>query len=67
MIDTTDTPADSPAETPESNLERQGMNARASWRFSGDHVQQALAHCTPESKELLIWCFNWCCGIGVDS
>lgn len=44
----------------ESNLQRQGANARATWRFSGDHVQQSLAHCTSERKESLIWCFNWC-------
>lgn len=47
-------------EIQEMNLPRQGANARASWRFSGDHIQQALAHCTPERKEALIWCFHWC-------
>lgn len=40
--------------------EHTGDTPRASWRFSGDHIQQALAHCTPERKEALIWCFNWC-------
>ena len=49
----------------ESNLERQGDNARASWRFSGDHIQQALAHCSSERKEALIWAFNWCVGRGI--
>ncbi len=63
MIDSIETPAE--IETPESNLERQGANARASWRFSADHIQQALAHCTPERKEQLIWCFNWCIKRGI--
>ncbi|RYD36070.1 MAG: hypothetical protein EOP85_18525, partial [Verrucomicrobiaceae bacterium] len=49
----------------ESNLERQGANARASWRFSGDHIQQGLAHCSSERKETLIWCFNWCVNRGI--
>ena len=49
----------------ESNLERQGDNARASWRFSGDHIQQALAHCSSERKEALIWAFNWCISRGI--
>lgn len=40
--------------------EYSGDNARASWNFSGDHVQKALKHCTPERREALIWCFNWC-------
>jgi DNA transposition AAA+ family ATPase len=65
MIDTLDTPAEVPTDTPESNLERQGANARASWRFSADHIQQALAHCSAERKELLIWCFNWCISRGI--
>lgn len=63
MIDPIDNPA--PDETPESNLERQGANARASWRFSADHIQQALAHCTPERKEALIWAFQWSVGRGI--
>jgi hypothetical protein len=42
-----------------------GANARASWRFSADHIQQALAHCSPERKEALIWCFNWCIQRGI--
>lgn len=50
----------SPEDRDESILDRQGANARASWRFSADHLQQALAHCTPERKEALIWCFTWC-------
>ncbi|MGL4398819.1 MAG: AAA family ATPase [Luteolibacter sp.] len=49
----------------ESNLERQGDNARASWRFSGDHVQQSLAHCSSERKEALLWAFNWCISRGI--
>ena len=50
------------AETKKKHLpgEHTGDTARASWRFSGDHVQQALAHCSPERKETLLWCFNWC-------
>ncbi len=66
MIDSIDTPAT--AEEPEvleSNLERQGATARASWRFSADHIQQALAHCSPERKESLIWAFNWCINRGI--
>ncbi len=69
MIDSTDTPAISPEidefDEFESNLERQGDNARASWRFSGDHIQQALAHCSSERKEALIWAFNWCSSRGI--
>lgn len=58
--------ADAPRpETEGTNLERQGANARATWRFSGDHIQQALAHCTPERKETLLWCFNWCVMRGI--
>lgn len=38
----------------------QGGNARASWRVSGDHLQQNLRHCTPAKKELVIWAFQWC-------
>ncbi len=63
MIDSIDNPA--AAEPLESNLERQGANARASWRFSADHIQQALAHCTPERKEALIWAFQWSVGRGI--
>lgn len=68
MIESTTTDTDTTAAVPEeceSNLERQGANARASWRFSGDHIQQALAHCTPERKEALIWSFNWCISRGI--
>jgi DNA transposition AAA+ family ATPase len=69
MIDASDTPAVSDDTDEfnefESNLERQGNNARASWRFSGDHIQQALAHCSSERKESLIWAFNWCVGRGI--
>jgi DNA transposition AAA+ family ATPase len=54
----TTAPAAAP-EVLETNTQRQGGNARASWRFSGDHVQQALAHCTPERKEALLWAFQW--------
>lgn len=39
--------------------EHTGDVARASWRFSADHIQKALAHCTPERKEVLLWCFQW--------
>ncbi|GAA5482090.1 AAA family ATPase [Haloferula sargassicola] len=46
-------------------LEIQGANARASWNFSADHVQQGLRHCTPERKEVLLWCFQWCLDRGI--
>jgi DNA transposition AAA+ family ATPase len=59
-IDNPDAGPEPAAEVLETNAQRQGANARATWRFSGDHVQQGLAHCTPERKEVLIWCFNWC-------
>lgn len=52
-------------EVMESNLVRQGANARATWRFSGDHIQQALAHCTPERKEALLFSFKWCIDRGI--
>jgi DNA transposition AAA+ family ATPase len=65
----TDTPDDDQnnnnQEPEETISERQGDNARASWRFSGDHVQQSLAHCTPERKETLLWCFSWCIQRGI--
>lgn len=38
----------------------QGGNARASWRVSGDNLQQNLRHCTPAKKELVIWAFQYC-------
>ncbi|MEO5914826.1 MAG: AAA family ATPase [Luteolibacter sp.] len=38
----------------------QGGNARASWRVSGDTLQQNLRHCTPLKKELMVWAFQWC-------
>lgn len=38
----------------------QGGNARASWRVSGDNLQQNLRHCTPAKKELVIWAFQFC-------
>lgn len=38
----------------------QGGNARASWRVSGDNLQQNLRHCTPGKKELVIWAFQFC-------
>lgn len=47
-------------EIPANYLERIGANARNSWRFSADHIQQSLARCTPERREALIWSFNWC-------
>ena len=69
MIDSPDSPATSEEiiefDEFESNLERQGDNARASWRFSGDHIQQALAHCSSERKEALIWAFGWCISRGI--
>lgn len=42
-----------------------GDNARASWPFSSDNLQKALSHCTPERKELLLWCFQWCIQRGI--
>lgn len=64
-IDAQVIPATPQPEREESLLERQGDNARASWRFSADHLQQALGHCTPERKEALIWAFNWCTSRGI--
>ncbi|MCU0797320.1 MAG: ATP-binding protein [Akkermansiaceae bacterium] len=63
-VDSTIVP-DAESEQPQTITERQGDNARASWRMSGDHVQKALACCTPERKELLIWCFQWCITRGI--
>lgn len=65
MTTETDTPTEPDDDRKESNLERQGDTARASWRMSGDHIQTALAYCTPERKEVLIWCFNWCITRGI--
>lgn len=65
--DIIDVPATSPEiiAPGESIATLQGANARASWRFSGDLVQQQLSHCSPERKETLIWCFNWCIQRGI--
>lgn len=60
------TPDDSnPEKKPETNIERQGSNARASWTFSADHLQTNLAYCTTEKREALIWCFQWCITRGI--
>lgn len=63
MIESTETTLE--PEILESNLERQGATARASWRFSADHIQQALAHCSSERKEGLIWAYGWCVNRGI--
>jgi len=35
-------------------------NARASWKFGGDQVNQATAHLPSDAREALRWFFYWC-------
>lgn len=59
MTDSPETPSD--VEVLGSDLaSHRGPNARASWRFSADHIQQGMVSCSSERKDALIWCFNWC-------
>lgn len=60
ITDTTPTDTTPDAADNEVITTRSGDNPRASWRFSADHIQQGCSHCSPERKEALIWCFNWC-------
>lgn len=49
-----------PADTPKAPDHVTGNNARASWNFSADAVNQNTSHYSADARELLRWCFHFC-------